>query len=391
MTTPLSPHHLSPVANCKRLSTLGPLALLAAVVGFSFQALPAAAFDARGGQFIALNSLSKFEKSPGTRGRETVYTSPVIEAQLKFNELVPSWNAEMPDGTYMKVEARALYPETATKYFTMGLWSSNPGRFPRASVAHQKDDDGDVNTDTLILTRPAARFQLRITLGTAEPEWPKVKFLGVCLNDTTLELAPLSPNRAAWDRTLPVPERCQMDYTNGSVLCSATTTSMLLSFWAEKLHRKELNHDVPDVVKAIYDSQWKGTGNWPFNTAYAGSFRGMRAYVTRLSDLAEVEDWIAAGIPVGLSVCSDRLHHRGPGPNGHLIVCAGFTENGDVVVNDPSRHGMVRRVYPRKDVIYAWSYSNNAVYLVYPENSEVPKDRFGHWASWTARQRIVLE
>jgi hypothetical protein len=104
-----------------------------------------------------------------------------------------------------------------------------------------------------------------------------------------------------------------------------------------------------------------------------------------------VEDWIAEGIPVALSVCSDRLHHRGPGPNGHLIVCVGFTENGDPVVNDPGSSRNVRRVYPRKDIIYAWSYSRNAVYLIYPEDSEIPKDRFGHWDSWTARQRVTLE
>ena len=49
------------------------------------------------------------------------------------------------------------------------------------------------------------------------------------------------------------------------------------------------------------------------------------------------------------------------------------------------------RVYPRKDIIFAWAYSHNAVYLIYPENAEVPKDRFGHWASWTSRQRLVTE
>jgi hypothetical protein len=188
-----------------------------------------------------------------------------------------------------------------------------------------------------------------------------------------------------------VPERSQLVYTNGGVLCSPTTVSMIMSYWAKKLKRPELDHDVPEIVQAIYDAKWKGTGNWPFNTAYGGAYRGMRGYVARLSDLAEVEEWIAAGVPVGLSVCSDRLHHRGPGPNGHLIVCVGFAENGDVVVNDPGTRRNVRRVYPRKDVAYAWAYSRNAVYLIYPEDWETPKDRFGHWDSWTARQRIRLE
>ena len=387
MTTRVSFFHPCPLARLTRAWLLRVL-LLGAV---SLPAGTAWALDARGGQFIAFDSLSHFERSRGTRPREVVYTSPVLDAQLKFNELVASWNADMPDGTYLKVEVRALYLDGATKYYTMGLWTGNPARFPRESVAGQKDDDGDVKTDTLVLNRPANRVQVRVSLGTDEPERPKLKFLALCLSDTTLEPPPLKPNRVAWDRALPVPERCQMDYTNGAVLCSATTTSMLLSYWANALHRPELDKDVPEVVKGIYDSSWKGTGNWSFNMAYAGSFHDLRAYVTRLSDLSEVEDWIAVGVPVGLSVDSDRLHHRGPGPNGHLIVCVGFTDTGDVVVNDPGHHGMVRRVYPRKDILYAWAYSHNAVYLVYPETHEVPTDRFGHWASWTAHRRIELE
>jgi hypothetical protein len=258
-------------------------------------------------------------------------------------------------------------------------------------VLHQKDADGDVATDTLRLERPCDRLQIRLTLGGDEGRKPRLKFLGLNLTDTTITPSSLPSDLAALGRTLPVPQRSQMAYTNGSVLCSPTTVSMIMSFWSRQLKRPELDRDVPDIVKAIYDAKWKGTGNWPFNTAYAGSFRGIRGYVTRMTDLAEVEDWIAAGIPVALSVCSDRLHHRGPGPNGHLIVCVGFTENGDPVVNDPGSSRNIRRVYPRKDVIYAWSYSRNAVYLIYPEDSEIPKDRFGHWDSWTSRQRVALE
>ena len=63
----------------------------------------------------------------------------------------------------------------------------------------------------------------------------------------------------------------------------------------------------------------------------------------------------------------------------------------NVVVNDPGSSTNIRRVYPRKDVIYAWAYSRNAVYLIYPEDHEIPQDRFGHWDSWTSHQRIILE
>jgi len=347
--------------------------------------------DARGSQFIGFKSLSRFQKSPGAQAGETILVSRVIRSRIPFNQLIASWNSQTPEGAYLKVQARALYPSNSTKYYTLGLWSSDPARFPRESVPNQKDADGDVSTDTLILNHPADRVQLRLTLGGAESKLPTIKFLGLCLSDTNVAAPELPPNRTAWGRTIPVPERSQMNYPNGKVLCSPTTVSMIMTYWSQQLKRPELDHDVPDIVKAVYDAQYDGTGNWPFNMAYAGAYPGMRAYVSRFTDLSEVEDWIAAGLPVGLSVSSARLHHRGPGPNGHLIVCAGFTEDGDLIVNDPGSSKEVRRTYPRKDIIYAWAYSRNTVYLIYPVGAEIPKDRFGHWDSRMSRRRRILE
>ena len=148
----------------------------------------------------------------------------------------------------------------------------------------------------------------------------------------------------------------------------------------------ELNHTVPETAHAIADGPRGDTGNWPFNTAYAGHYPGMKAYVTRLDGIPELEDWIAAGIPVIISVSSYLTNDRTNGPdNGHLIVCVGFTDQGDVVTNDPGvsvrRHVRARRVYAREKVAKAWKKSKNAVYLIYPETAKVPANRLGHWDS----------
>jgi len=219
---------------------------------------------------------------------------------------------------------------------------------------------------------------------------PKLKFLGLCLTDSKAAPEELSPNRLAWGRTIEVPERSQMAYPNGNELCSPTTVSMLMTYWSRICKRPELDHDVPDIVKAVYDPNWRGTGNWPFNTAYAGSYKGMRAYVTRMSDVSEIEDWIANGIPIGLSVSYDRLRGKESGGSGHLVVCVGFTDEGDPIINDPGTSTNVRKVFSRKNLIRAWAYSKNTAYLIYPESAEVPKDRFGHWDSWTSRKRITF-
>jgi len=369
-------------------SALKRLGLLVPTVCLSFTGHAGATLDSRGNQFIAFTSFSVFKKTKGDQPLETVITSPVLATRINWDELIASWNVAMSKGSYLKIEARAIYPNCSTKYYVMGLWSCDPSRHPRESVSNQKDANGDVSTDTLVLQRPCDRLQIRLTLGAEDNQKPKLKFLGLCLSDTKSEVPALPPNHAAWGTLIPVPERSQMAYPNGKVLCSPTTVSMLMSYWSQKLMRPEIDRDVPEIVTEVYDANWQGAGNWPFNTGYAGSYRGMRGYVTRLTHISELEDWIARGIPVGLSVCYDRLRGKGPGPNGHLVVCVGFTEDGDPIINDPGTSRNVRKTFPRKNLIYAWANSRNTAYLIYPEETEVPTDRFGHWHSWTSRQRI---
>jgi hypothetical protein len=211
-----------------------------------------------------------------------------------------------------------------------------------------------------------------------------LKFLGLSFLDSHINLAPLPPNHAAWGKIIATPERSQHSYPQERGWCSPTSLSMVLTRWGEVLQRPDLNLDVPEVASRVYDPVFGGTGNWPFNTAYAGSFPGLRAYVARFSDLSEVEDWIVAGLPVILSARWDLLAPgRNPTGSGHLVVCIGFTENGDVVINDPATNfkkgQKVRHIYTRQNVINAWKESNNTVYLVYAETAQVPADRFGHW------------
>jgi hypothetical protein len=152
---------------------------------------------------------------------------------------------------------------------------------------------------------------------------------------------------------------------------------MILGYWSRQLNREELDVPVPDAARAVYDTAYRGTGNWAFNMAYAGSFPGLRAYATRFDDLRQVENCIAAGIPVALSVSFDLLNGKiADQNNGHLIVVVGFTARGDVVVNDPwpnpKKENRVRKIFPRERVVAAWQRSKQTVYVVAPEGARVP-------------------
>jgi hypothetical protein len=116
--------------------------LLCAAVSLAMSGLAAFALDLRGGQFFGFNDFSSFQSSAGEKPGERVLTSPEIKAGISWDELVASWNVELPDGAYLKIEARGIYPPGPTRYYVMGLWSGDPKRHPRESVLHQKDAQG---------------------------------------------------------------------------------------------------------------------------------------------------------------------------------------------------------------------------------------------------------
>lgn len=326
----------------------------------------------RGSHIEMIADFSKFQAQKTEKGTWT-FTSPEMESPLEWHETVLSWNLKSPmPEDYLQVEIKAIYPDRATKFYHMGEWSLTGQPFPRRSVNKQADDDGDVLTDTLSLKRPAKGWQVRLTAG-CEETLKRLSLLTLNFWNNDTERAPLPAAREAWGKLIDVPQRCQRSYKGGDVWCSPTTVSMVLAHYANELKRPELDKEVPEVVKGVYDPAWGngGTGNWSFNVAYAGSFQGLVAYVDRLTDVSDLERWIAAGYPVICSVSYKLLKGVEDGSEGHLVICVGFTETGDVVVNDPwarlEKGESVRKTFPRQNLINAWRASNNTVYLILPD------------------------
>ena len=225
-----------------------------------------------------------------------------MSVPIAWNELVLSWNASTPPGSYYKFEARGIYPEGPTKFYVLGLWSEDDAKSPRESVNGQADEAGDVKTDTLVLSRAGARLQLRITFVSPNKGLePVIRYLGLSFLDARAVARAREPQRRAWGKTLDVPEKSQVPFGERQGWCSPTSTSMALAFWGRSLHRPELDVSVPEVAKKVYDKNWPGTGNWPFNAAFAGTFPGLRGCVARLEDLTCLEEYVIAGIPPVLS------------------------------------------------------------------------------------------
>ena len=308
------------------------------------------------------------------------WTSPWVAPGFGLSELIASWNGATPPGTWLEVAARGRLRSGATgSWDVLGRWADSDRTFHRTSLGAQSDDYSSVNVDTLTANgdHRYQRWQLRVTLlrraGTTRT--PTVTSLGAVASRLPDRNDVATSSTGVRQRIeLDVPRYSQMIHRGeypqwgggGQVWCSPTSTTMVLRYWGRGPTPRQYawvddsyaDPEVDHAARYTWDYGYDGAGNWPFNTAYAGTF-GLDAFVTRLPSLRAAEAYIRAGIPLVASIAF------GPGEldgapidstAGHLLVIRGFTARGNVIVNDPAaeRTRGVRRVYDRGQFEDAW-------------------------------------
>ncbi|WP_208630164.1 peptidase C39 family protein [Amycolatopsis kentuckyensis] len=307
------------------------------------------------------------------------WTSPEYRPGFGATQLVASWNAKTPAKTWLQVEARGRTSAGAeTAWYVLGRWASGDADILRTSVDGQDDANAMVDVDTLVMKTGVTlkSYHLRISLyrEAGSRATPSVSLLGAMTSAVPdrFEVQPTKPGRATGIE-LKVPAYAQNLHKGqfpeygggGEAWCSPTSTEMVAEYWGKKPSAEEMawipagyvDPQVAFAARYTYDHAYDGTGNWPFNTAYAAS-RGLRGHITRLHSLNELENYIARGIPVitSQSFLSSELDGAGYGTAGHIMVVVGFTKDGDVIANDPasSSNDKVRNVYKRDQFEKIW-------------------------------------
>ncbi|MBI4386539.1 MAG: C39 family peptidase, partial [Elusimicrobia bacterium] len=277
--------------------------------------------------------------------------SPPIPSLFPFNDLVGSWNADLPPGGSITMEAQALTDAGWTPWYKLGGWDKSGGR----SFGEQKDRAGRIDVDTLKLDRHATAFRYRIHLAATGARPPRLRLVALTYEDTSHEIAASTGavRNGPWTRELQIQSRSQMEeqakYKHD--ICSPTSLAMVLEFWGKKFSMLK-------VLKAVQDRKSQLYGNWTLNVAAAANW-GLSGYVSRLRGIEELERQIAQGRPVVVSIAFAEGELSGAPirkTKGHLFVVAGFTPKGDVIVYDPAAadRASVRHVYRREEFERAW-------------------------------------
>ena len=308
------------------------------------------------------------------------FASHVHAVPSGFTSAIASWNAQTPGGSWIEVAMHARLGSRWTAWYQMGRWSADLDGDHRTSVNGQHDGDGRVDTDTLVLAHSADAIQLRARVhASAKGDAPSISLLAVTVDREPVHAFSPVPavKSAAWGSDIPVPELTQRVGSQGGKYggggdswCSPTSVSMVMAYWAAVKEHPEWDVSVADAAAGTYDPAYQGCGNWPFNVAFA-SRHGLEGWVARLPSLAAMEAYVSAGVPVIASIRVRAGELDGapyPKTDGHLLVVRGFTEHGDVIVNDPyAEPGTIRRIYRRAQFERVWQDgSHGAVYLIAP-------------------------
>jgi hypothetical protein len=310
-----------------------------------------------------------------------VLHGPEQPSPAPFSIAIPSWSVRTPAGSWIEVQLRARIAGRWTGFYRMAQWDDRPEASFRQSFPKQCDRDGQVDTDSLALFTPADALQPRLLLHAAGGAWPAPRALWAALS------TPGQPGQRPFGftpRELPVPPRSQMTYPHGARICSPTSIAMLLAYWHA---RTGAEHLAPFADRAavsklvaprVYDPVYDGYGNWSFNTAYAAA-QGLDAYVACFDGLERLEPWIAAGIPVVVSLAwkaGELANAPIASSGGHLLIVAGFESDGRVIVADPraEREEEVRRIYDAAQLETAWQRNSDGMtYIIHPPGWPAPE------------------
>lgn len=284
-----------------------------------------------------------------------------------FNQLIVSFNADIPDDGKLIFSGRVHYHDTDT----WSLWH-NMIEYSRmgCKTLYGKHDDG-LTYSYVRLELPQKRyadgFQIKVE---AEHNAPlsAVKMLTVSISNLSQfeneRAASYKLEESVYIHEVPAWSQMTLDHPDSRVLCSPTALCAQASFISQKLFNPL------DFAHGVYDYGLKVYGSWPCNTAYAfNATQGEHFFhVQRLHDFHELLSLLRKDIPVVVSVRGSLPGAPKSYPGGHLIIIVGYDAKKQLVLcHDsaviPELHGSLLKKYPLSAFLSAWENSQRLSYI----------------------------
>ena len=272
------------------------------------------------------------------------YESEVYNT-LEFRRVVGSFSCITSENATCELAISIKVDGEWSKYFTYGEFGLGRNNL----YYNQTDTKSYMDTDMI---EPKSGYKgsgvkykitlKRDSLSTKSPELSLVALALFIIDYNYVVDTSNLPDSVDWD----LPKLYQHDVPGiGSVICSATTTTMLLKFAGYDFSDKGYQYEHQYMANMVADRGHNNPtyGNWSYNMMAAGAF-GINAYVGKMYSWDEIRYYLANNGPIGVSIGGNFGIYS---TDGHLLVLRGYRiENGEttVICNDPNVKGVYYEV-----------------------------------------------
>ena len=272
------------------------------------------------------------------------YESEVYNT-LEFRRVVGSFSCITSENATCELAISIKVDGEWSKYFTYGEFGLGRNNL----YYNQTDTKSYMDTDMI---EPKSGYKgggvkykitlKRDSLSTKSPELSLVALALFIIDYNYVVDTSNLPDSVDWD----LPKLYQHDVPGiGGVICSATTTTMLLKFAGYDFSDKGYQYEHQYMANMVADRGHNNPtyGNWSYNMMAAGAF-GINAYVGKMYSWDEIRYYLANNGTIGVSIGGNFGIYS---TDGHLLVLRGYRiENGEttVICNDPNVKGVYYEV-----------------------------------------------
>ena len=314
--------------------------------------------------------ISKIESMSGTEiskdGKQIILSDGLTDGSLVFKEDfsfypfdrgLPSWNGHVPnDKSSFRVLMR-FYKDGWSPWLTVGYWKE----YIWSSYGTTSFSNGKIDYDYVVLNSFCDKWQFKVEMKRTNisEQSPSIHKLSFSVSDqrTTDNV---NINSLVYDNPgevfIPTEHfyQYEIDANFGGDICSPTSVSMVL---------RSYNIPIDPRLFAIdnYDPYWGIYGMWPRVVQNAAEYN-LNGAVTRYRNWNKAYDVLKDNGRIVMSV----------GPPlyaGHLIMLAGFDENGNPLVHDPAKSNGYGYKFNKRALTESWFAKGGISYTFYLEDT----------------------